>query len=650
MLTLTFLHAVNSAILRMQQLYRCWSWWIANPKQKPVLVFQHIKETQNSKFLLDFFKVLETEINLKIVPSHDGPYVQAKDTGIWENDIEITDFAMFDPERTLRTTFARQIPDLVPDLPCRKMNMNRAPKIALLNRAEKSGRFLMNANELVASIEQTFPGQSVPIVYFEGKTLLEQVKFFMETDIVISPHGAQLTGIAFMKNCSTVIELFPKDYLTVDYFGSLAASVGIDHRYFYLGNNDDEIASYEKYHYLPNFDSRDLNQCPQLNTVLSDLIDVISHWRPCCSASGSAWNKKSKQTVQYKPTPQKSTGRGRVQSKIDIVSVGSKTRSAYLDSQQQTFGSHRLVRDFYPIAEMNDTDKNCASDLTNDQYQQVLSFCRQRHGQSVVSRQFRSDLFDPSNNSTGWLCAQKRPIDGLHLVFETYKSGKRSIPDYLFLVDDDTYLNIDALVETFRESYPPDENHVIAGCTYLRPKRMHFVFPVGGVGSILTRATIEKLLKPIYCNVSDQDMDPYSRWACWRLRQNNVGEVHFFTNGMSIGDLMYAYTSGLPFTKVDDWRTIGYCFHSDHTLGYFFNFYHVSVPDWILAETNPTDNIRPLYSYKKLAGSTEDGHNGVGGECDNLRERCTEKSRICHYVNTEQMATIYHKQQSSAAS
>jgi Glycosyltransferase 61 len=633
----------------MQQLYRCWSWWIANPDQKPVLIFRHNRKTRKTKFLLDFLAVLKKEINLKIVWYHIGPYVQAKDTGMWDNDIEITDYAMFDPERKLRKVFAPHIPDLIPDLPCPHGDVHRLPKIAILNRAESSGRYLLNANELVASIEHTFPGQSVPIVYFETKTMLEQAKFFMETDIVISPHGAQLTGIAFLKNCSTLIELFPKNYLPADFFGSLAASVGVDHRYFYLADNSDKIESYERYHFLPSKRFREENQCPQLNTVMTDLADVISNWRPCCAASVSDTAKNSRHDIQDEALLQKSIARGQFHPTIDIVSIGSISRSAYLDSQKETFGSHRLVRDFHRISEVNDADKRCAKDLSNAQFRKVLTFCRQLHDQSSVSKAFRSDLFGPRRNSTGWLCAQKRPIDALQLVLKKFKSGKRSIPDYLFLIDDDTYLNMDALVETLDESYAPNENHIIAGCTYRRPKEMHFVFPVGGVGSILTRATIEKIMKPIYCNVTDQDLDPYSRWACWRLHENNVGEADFFQNGMSVSDLMYAYSLGLPFTKVEDWDTTGYCFHSDHTLGYFFNFYHVSVPDWILKETSPTDNIRRLHSFKKLAGSTEDGHTGVGGECDNVNDFCTDKSRICHYVDTEQMVRLYQKQQSSAA-
>ena len=630
----------------MQQLYRCWSWWIANPEKEPVLIFEHHKKTLDNAFITTFFDIAQKEINLRIVKQHDGPYVQPKDTGMWDNDIEITDYAMFDPERKLRQIFAPHIPNHIPDPPCDKKNRStrRLPKIAILNR--NTSRELLNAKELATSIEETFPGQTVQIVYFESKTMIEQVQFFMESDIVISPHGAQLTGIAFMKNCSTLVEFFPRDYVAADYFGSLAASVGINHKYFYLGENEDQIQSYEKYHYLPTYKFRDRSQCPNMVTVMDALVKVIQHWRPCCSIAGSSSAQNSQ---QYQPRNQLKAKLQVIPPNIDIISVGSLSRNDNLDTQKHTFGSHRSVRNFFQITELDDEDKGCFLDLTFEQYQKVISSCKSTKGQSSTSKEFRTALFRPMNNSTEWLCEQKRPIDGLHQTLEKYKSGQTTIPDYLFLINDDTYLNMDALVKTLEAYYPPGDNHLVAGCTFLGLPKPHFVFPRAGMGAIFTRATIEKIMMPIHCRNADETLNPFVQWTCWRLQQNLFGEALFFKEGMSIGDLMKSYAKELSFTKVDEWRSTGYCFHGDHALGYFFNYYHVSVPDWILAETIPTDKIRKLFSFKKLADSPEERHTGKGGECDNAFEKCTAKSRICHYVDAEQMSKLYTEQQYSTA-
>jgi hypothetical protein len=327
---------------------------------------------------------------------------------------------------------------------------------------------------------------------------------------------------------------------------------------------------------------------------------------------------------------------------LDILAVGSLLRAPYLQAQAETFGSK--VRDFLPVSELNDTDATCATTLTPEQRNRVLDFCT--HGdqktQTFETFFFRTDLFGPTSDKTGWLCAQKRPIDGLHRALERYQAGV-PLPDYLLIIDDDTYLYLDALVATFRQAYPPEENHVVAGCSFRRPGIVDFVFPVGGVGSFLTRGALEKLRAPIDCTAAS-NKNAFVRWACWRLAQDPVGERAFFTNGMSIADLMYAYSSGLPFTRVEEWNTTGYCFHSDHTLGYFLNFYHVAVPDRVLETTRPTDEVRKQYSFKTIAGSGEQDHNGRGGDCDNLWDKCTPQSRICHYTHPDQMKKLYRQQ------
>ena len=39
-----------------------------------------------------------------------------------------------------------------------------------------------------------------------------QAKVMHSADIIISSHGAQLTNLAFVKKCTAVVELFPKNY------------------------------------------------------------------------------------------------------------------------------------------------------------------------------------------------------------------------------------------------------------------------------------------------------------------------------------------------------------------------------------------------------------------------------------------------------
>ena len=115
---------------------------------------------------------------------------------------------------------------------------------------------------------------------------------------------------------------------------------------------------------------------------------------------------------------------------------------------------------------------------------------------------------------------------------------------------------------------------------------------------------------------------------------------------MSVGDLMYAYTAGLPYTQVEQWKDTGYCFHSDHTLGYFFSYYYIGVPNGLLEPLKvPSDNLRTSHGFKRIESPEVDVWSGQGGECDHLRDKCTVDSRICHYVDPKQMDALFKEQQ-----
>lgn len=124
---------------------------------------------------------------------------------------------------------------------------------------------------------------------------------------------------------------------------------------------------------------------------------------------------------------------------------------------------------------------------------------------------------------------------------------------------------------------------------------MAFPFPYRGHATFLTKAAVERLIQPIICDDAQDEHDKFSKMACWRLQRDALKEKELYKPGMSVADLMQAYTSGLPFTGVDSWtnNNSGYCMHSDHTIAYFINFYHVAVPEstWPNSK-NPTDKIR----------------------------------------------------------
>lgn len=246
---------------------------------------------------------------------------------------------------------------------------------------------------------------------------------------------------------------------------------------------------------------------------------------------------------------------------VDIISVGSLLKDSFQEAQQRTFGSHNVVRHFYRITEMSDTDRTCFNELTTDQIDEIIDYCGVTKRQSSISKMFRKILFSPKKHA-GWICAQKRPIDGMFEVLQKY-SGEEAItlPDYLFIIDDDTYVNMDSVLTILRRDFPPDQPHLLAGCNL---SIFLFTFPYGGFGSYLPRAVIQRLLQPIDCSVllggNTTHQDDFVRLACWRLEQDIMGEKQFFENGMSVIDLMYQFAAKQPYSDVRNWKA-GYCFH-----------------------------------------------------------------------------------------
>ena len=384
--------------------------------------------------------------------------------------------------------------------------------------------------------------------------------------------------------------------------------------------------------------SRDLTKSP--NNEYWALLDEVRQMTPTSSKvadRGTTYNAIDRASdgemsryidIEYDPAV------------IDFISVGSFIKPEHQVAQLQTFARHKAVRNFFAVNELNDTDATCHSEFSLDQWQTMRTFCSSTEGQSEVASLLRTRLFWPKKH-TGWMCAQKRPIDGFRLALEHYQTTNEPLPSYLLIIDDDTYVNMPAVTQMCRDHFPTTEPHVIAGCRFTWPRKLKFSFPTGGFGSILTRAALERVMRPLYCsNINNaNEKDDFLQLACWRLEQNHVGEKQFFQEGMSVGELMIRYAAELPFTRVHEWNHTGYCFHSDHALGYFFDFYHIMLPDGSLKGKTMSDRLRRQSGYEYMEGQQE---------CKHEKEKCTPSARICHYVTPQQMQELYSAESGNA--
>ena len=272
---------------------------------------------------------------------------------------------------------------------------------------------------------------------------------------------------------------------------------------------------------------------------------------------------------------------------IDVISIGSLQRPHYQQAQQQTFGKHSSIRHFVSVTERDDFDPDCSSQLTWRDVQNISGFCgglrqdiQHRHRllyELKVKFAKPQWLERTKSNPAAWLCAQKRPMAGFYSVVSKY-SGSHGLPDFLILIDDDTYYSMDQVVPhlvqwqqqvQLQQNDNDDEDNsgmVVAGCV-IRSRLHHFkwTFPFGGWGTIFNRGALEALLKPLYCN-STNDTSSWSARICPKLQKDRIGEYQVYQEGMSLADIMYTYVRREPYANHASW-SLGFCLHSDWVWG-----------------------------------------------------------------------------------
>jgi hypothetical protein len=204
------------------------------------------------------------------------------------------------------------------------------------------------------------------------------------------------------------------------------------------------------------------------------------------------------------------------------------------------------------------------------------------------------------------------------------------------MVDDDTYVNMN-LLDEYLEADPkirPQEPHVSAGCRIriARGENSVTIFPWGGFGVVFSQQTLVRLQKPIHCtSISESSTrfenltmpDTFEEQVCAAISNNLIKEKPLFRDGMSILDLMEAFTIAQPFEKYRDWTT-GFCLHSDHFLGYFIEYYFLS------QHGLQTIQNSEYVSAPQVTDTT--------GNCLNTEDTCNATSSIvCHNQSPNDM-------------
>lgn len=275
----------------MQQFTRCVSFFIDFPQLPRKFLVRRSHQRLRESFNRGLWDIL-TEIFGVVVSTHldhvvDNRTVLAHplyDTGYDEGPLQGVAFA--DPSHATllrdRTVVHYDLTSTAGGCADRRRPHKTQPVVRILNRAPQSNRTLLNVKALQTALQQ-FTHAPVDVVYFENRTFLEQVRFMTETDILISPHGAQLTAVNWMPApCGTVLEAFPPGFWFPHFFGPLAATSGLRHGYVYTGADHVREWRAALRHRTVRFARRRQNVCLNLQTTMDFVADRIRQWQRCC--------------------------------------------------------------------------------------------------------------------------------------------------------------------------------------------------------------------------------------------------------------------------------------------------------------------------------------------------------------------------------
>ncbi len=304
---------------------------------------------------------------------------------------------------------------------------------------------------------------------------------------------------------------------------------------------------------------------------------------------------------------------------VDVLIIGSKNNMEHIQAQRETWASHHAIRHFFVSTEDDGNDPLCENIQDRDfkSYWTALhDHYAQCHGghfwedtmggtnqlTTVFSEQyFGLDELSKYPSPLGWVCAQRRFMTSLTTLIDIYgnEGNNYTIPDYFILADDDTYVNVDHIVELMMIKptaqkkrgippemmpIPPPEDLAVSASYRFEFARETMKLPWGGYGMFFSKGALEKMLRPLHCRTrSAYDEDGLSRDGssladegnCEKLlnkekygfpMNQTIGEEHYFELGDSLNQVFYKY-----FREVKH-----VCVHSDWVIGYLANFHNVS--------------------------------------------------------------------------
>ncbi|CAB9517270.1 expressed unknown protein [Seminavis robusta] len=292
----------------MQELLRCFSWWQANQHQQPVFVRNAVKGKRPVGYGDDFLYVLKKAFGVQVVDllddlptKQDTRYVYTS-VNEYPQPPHLSQLPWFQMHNLQDATLLRKETLNLMRKENRVLEGNqlggcpgdgspsskKQPIIAFLNR--NGPRHVDNLGEILESLKKTkvlgHPLGLMNIHYFSSfdkLTFWEQVDVMSKVDIIVGPHGAQHTSVAFLPACGGLLELFPMGYHYPKYFGTLARTTGHYHFHLYTGGtNIDAELNQHMMTLEGRKTARESHLAPKAGQVLKGVHQLTERWQTCC--------------------------------------------------------------------------------------------------------------------------------------------------------------------------------------------------------------------------------------------------------------------------------------------------------------------------------------------------------------------------------
>ncbi|CAB9528746.1 expressed unknown protein [Seminavis robusta] len=329
-----------------QQLVRCFSWWQIeqNKNKTPVLYIQKYNSNgrANMESIHAMYQAMHdafgVRLDVDVRANTDSPEVHV-DAPWRAMDVQTKTYAMASSEHA-KTMMDGVLNHYTPDndkragCPAATKDKKSKPVIAFVDRKDSKRRSIGNSQAVVDKLHAA--GYDVHYQSsFHGMSLLEQIKFMSEADIVMGPHGQQFTTSLFLPQCGSLFEFFNRQYYSPNFFGSMVAMSGKHHFFTYEGG-ETTMKKMQGPRRTKQFDV-------SVGAVLQVTEVMVERWHSCCAAQAEATTIMTKKQGQQAQT--KALLRGGAAEPVPSVSTGNpaKPLSNNKNGSTRSHDSNELV-------------------------------------------------------------------------------------------------------------------------------------------------------------------------------------------------------------------------------------------------------------------------------------------------------------------